>query len=225
MFVADRDEAHDGKPQAEDFAGRAARAHAEPHGQTYEPVCADAFQQYDVPRHGYFGQSDVPDRFVPRLRGRDSGQVDEKVGEQQRAGEIAEIDERPVACDGFPRIPAAERSRNQDGVVAREQLRSGQNDQNQPERKHGAREQLLQTRIAGGRLCEAVADEQRQRAAHGDVGSGQRGQYERFARSELRFGQGGLFGGGQCFGRRQGFLHDWVAIGIYVPGPMPVMQK
>jgi len=56
---------------------------------------------------------------------------------------IAEIDERPVACDGFPRIPAAERSRNQDGVVAREQLRSGQNDQNQPERKHGAREQLL----------------------------------------------------------------------------------
>ncbi len=148
-------------------------------------------------------------RAMPRIasfhgsEAADSGQVDEKVGEQQRAGEIAEIDERPVACDGFPRIPAAERSGIRTALLPVNSSRSGQNDQNQPERKHGAREQPLQARIVGGRLCEAVADEQRQRAAHGDVGSGQRGQCERFARSELRFGQGGLFGGGQYFGRGQ----------------------
>ena len=193
MFVADHHEAHDREKQPQHTSRHVVGAHSEPYGQTYQPVGAHAAQENRAPRQRYLRLRNIAGRFPPHFRRQHAGQNHHKIGEEERPCEIPHPHERPVARYFAPAVPAGERPRHQYGVVAREQLGSGEYHQYKPQREYRARQQALESGRFG-RSGEPESRHQREQAAYGDVCAGQKCEYEGLAGRILQFVRRGASG-------------------------------
>ena len=193
MFVVDHHEAHDRKKQPYHTSRHVVGAHSEPYGQTYQPVGAHAAQENRAPRQRNLRLRNIAGRFPPHFRRQHAGQNHQKIGEEERPCEISQPHERPVARYFAPAVPAAERPRHQHGVVAREQLGSGEYHQYKPQREYRARQQTLESGRFG-RSGKSESRHQREQAAYGDVCAGQKSEYEGLAGRILQFVRRGASG-------------------------------
>ena len=184
VLEAGRDERRDRRDDREDLVGRRPRAVAEPDGEADESVAEDA-------------ERDRLDEAEIRLRCRDRQRLhadcaaaelvllpdEQDHGGRQRADEVPEVHDRPVARDLHrPHSPAG--PRHHDQVVAGEELGAGDDDEDQAERE---REPTEEAHDAERDVGAARGHRRREDRAERDEGAGEDGERER-----VRGGHAGL---------------------------------
>ena len=186
MLEAHGDEGGDGEHAGHDLVDDSAAGKAHPHGQADEEVAQDAAAE-DLQRAqgllaGGHGHHLVADGVVARLDGRHAT-AHHHEHQQQRAHQVADVDDCPVAQHVQPADLLFQRGDHHEGVAG-EELRAGDDHQDQADGEHGRAKDARHGK-AQAQVCLDVGHEQ---SAGADEQAGGDGQPEHAARAHLGLG-------------------------------------
>ena len=181
----------DGKHDGQHLVRGAPRAVAQPDGQTHQHIAQGAQGQGLHEAVGALGLGRQQEALAHRARGQGvvPGQEHQPCG-GHRPGEVAHIDQAPVAQQAPGAHPAAGPGHD-DEVVAGEQLGPAHHHQDQAQAEGHSPGQAHQ---APGRARGPGHGGEVKHPSHGDEGPGQKGQAQGGARAQGGLGRAGLLG-------------------------------
>jgi len=194
VLEADGHEGRDGEPDGQDLARDVLRRLRGPHGQAHQPVAADAAQHGLRPRQVHLLERAVDQEAVPRRRLRQVRTLDEHRRHEQRAREVAEVDDQPVARQAPQADALRNHAQRHDGHVGRDQLAAHDDDEDEAEGEHEGVQPLLQAGVRQRHARRAAAHHDGHQRAQRDVRARHERQDQRLVGAQRRLVSAGSVG-------------------------------